>query len=87
MVAFKFDEYLIVFVRGSERSATPMPGIVLKSPLKDLVPIKSSAGPCQDKGKGRAIEAMDKGKLERGQLSGMLPRLCIFLCFSLSFLL
>ena len=34
--------------------------------MKDLVPIESLAGPSQDKGKGKAIEAMDEGKLERG---------------------
>ena len=33
--------------------------------MKNLIPIKSSAGPSQDKGKGKAIEAMDEGKLER----------------------
>jgi hypothetical protein len=44
-----------------------MPGVELKLPLRDLVPIKSSAGPSQDKGKGRAVKAMDKGKSERGR--------------------
>jgi hypothetical protein len=44
-----------------------MPGVKLQSPIRDLIPIKSSGGPSQDKGKGRAVEAMDKGKLERGQ--------------------
>ena len=45
--------------------ATPIPGV--RSPLKDLIPIELSAGPSQDKGKGRAIEAMDEGKSERGR--------------------
>ena len=44
-----------------------MPGVELKSPLRDLIPIEPLAGPSQDKGKGRAIKAMDEGKLERGQ--------------------
>jgi hypothetical protein len=46
-----------------------MPGIGWepKSPLKDLIPIESSAGPSQDKGKGKAVKTMDKGKSERGQ--------------------
>ena len=52
-------------LRGSERSSTPMPGVTLRSPLRDLIPIELSSGPSQDKGKGRAIEAMDEGKLER----------------------
>jgi hypothetical protein len=42
-----------------------MPGVRLQSPIRDLIPIESSAGPSQDKGKGRAVEAMDEGKLER----------------------
>jgi hypothetical protein len=45
-----------------------MPGVKLQSPIRDLIPIKSSAGPSQDKGKGRAIKAMDEGKSERGHL-------------------
>ena len=32
--------------------------------LRDLVPVDSSAGPSQDKGKGKAIEAMDEGQSE-----------------------
>jgi hypothetical protein len=44
-----------------------MPGVKLQSPLRDLIPIKSSAGPSQDKGKGRAVKAMDEGKSERGR--------------------
>jgi hypothetical protein len=44
-----------------------MPGVSLQSLLRDLVPIELSAGPNQDKGKGRAVEAMDEGKSERGQ--------------------
>jgi hypothetical protein len=59
---------LTVHDRGSEHSTTPMPGVALQSPLRDLVPIESSAGPSQDKGKGRAVKAMEEGKLERGQL-------------------
>jgi hypothetical protein len=43
-----------------------MPGVELRSPLRDLVLIESSAGPSQDKGKGRAVEATDEGKSERG---------------------
>ena len=46
----------------------PMPGVRLQSPIRDLIPIKSMVGSSQNKGKGRAIEAMDKGKLERGRL-------------------
>jgi hypothetical protein len=44
-----------------------MPGISWesKSPLKNLIPIKSLAGPSQDKGKGRERLEMDKGKSER----------------------
>ena len=34
-------------------------------PLKDLIPIESLVGPSKDKGKGKVVEAMDKGKLER----------------------
>jgi hypothetical protein len=45
----------------------PMLGIGYQSPLRDLIPIKSLAGPSQDKGKGRAVESMDKGKSEREQ--------------------
>jgi hypothetical protein len=44
-----------ILARGSERSATPMPGVTLKSPIKDLVPIELEAGPSQDKGKGQAM--------------------------------
>jgi hypothetical protein len=42
-----------------------MPGVRLQSPLQDLIPIDSLTGPSQDKGKGRAVEAMDEGKFER----------------------
>jgi hypothetical protein len=47
-----------------------MPGIRWEthSPLKELVPIELSAGLTKDKRKGKAIEAMDKGKSERGRL-------------------
>ena len=55
-----------ISLRGSQWTATPIPEV--QSPLKDLIPIKSLAGPSQDKGKGRAIEAMDKGKSERAHL-------------------
>jgi hypothetical protein len=41
-----------------------MPGDRLRSPLWELIPVDSSAGPSQDKGKGRAVEAMDEGKPE-----------------------
>ena len=71
--------------RGFQRTATPIPEI--HSPLKDLIPIESSAGPSQDKGKGRAIKAMDEGKSERGHCQERLPCLRIFLCFSLHFAL
>jgi hypothetical protein len=33
--------------------------------MRELIPIESSAGPSQDKGKGRAVEEMDEGKPER----------------------
>jgi hypothetical protein len=42
-----------------------MPGVKLQSPIRDLIPIKLSSGPSQDKGKGRAIDLMDEGKSER----------------------
>jgi hypothetical protein len=44
-----------------------MPGIgwEVRSPLKELVPIESLAGLSKDKGNGKAVEAMDKGKSER----------------------
>jgi hypothetical protein len=42
-----------------------MPGVRLQSLIRDLIPIESSAGPSQDKGKGRAINSMDEGKSER----------------------
>jgi hypothetical protein len=54
--------------RGSERSATPMPGVKLQSPIRDLIPIDSSAGPSRDKGKGRAVDPMDEGKSKRERL-------------------
>ena len=40
----------------------------MRPPLKELIPVKLSAGPSQDKGKGRAIEVMDEGKSERACL-------------------
>jgi hypothetical protein len=46
---------------------TPMPGVKLQSPIRDLIPIDSSAGPSRDKGKGRAVDQMDEGKSERGR--------------------
>jgi hypothetical protein len=45
-----------------------MPGVRLQSLIRDLVPIKSLTGLSQDKGKGRAVEAMDEGKSEREPL-------------------
>ena len=54
-----------ISLRGSERSSTPMPGATLCSPLRDLIPIESSSGPSQDKGKGKATKVMDEGKSER----------------------
>jgi hypothetical protein len=59
---------LLISCRGSERSTTPMPGVKLQSRIRDLIPIESSAGPSQDKGKGRAVKAMDEGKSERDRL-------------------
>ena len=56
-------------VRGLQRMATPIPEV--RSPLKELIPVELSAGPSLDKGKGRAIEVMDKGKLERARLVSM----------------
>jgi hypothetical protein len=58
---------LIIFVRESTHSATPMPGVSweLKSPLKELIPIKSMAGPSQDKGKDKEQIEMDEGKSEK----------------------
>jgi hypothetical protein len=41
----------------------PRPGML----LKDLIPIKSSAGPSQDEGKGKEVDLMDKGKSERAR--------------------
>jgi hypothetical protein len=41
-----------------------MPGVKLQSPIRELIPIGSSAGPSQDKGKGRAVNSMDEGKSE-----------------------
>jgi hypothetical protein len=43
-----------------------MPGVKLQSPIRDLIPIDLSADPSQDKGKGRAVKAMDEGRSERG---------------------
>ena len=57
-----------ISLRGSERLAMPMPGVKLQSLIRDLIPIESSASPSQDKGKGRAVEAMDEGKSERARL-------------------
>jgi hypothetical protein len=42
-----------------------VPGVCLQSPIRDLIPIDLSVGPSQDKGKGKAVEAMDEGKSER----------------------
>jgi hypothetical protein len=67
MVAFRFVECLIVFARESTCSATPMLGITweLKSPIKELIPIESMAGPSREKGKGREHAEMDEGKPEK----------------------
>jgi hypothetical protein len=46
----------------------PRVGWEAKSPLKDLIPIESLEGPSWDKGKGKAVKVMDKGKSERGWL-------------------
>ena len=35
--------------------------------LKDLIPVDPPVGPSQGKGKGRAIEDMDKGKSEQAR--------------------
>jgi hypothetical protein len=51
---------LLISARGSERAATPMPGVKLQSPIRDLIPIESSAGPSQDKGKGRAVDEEER---------------------------
>jgi hypothetical protein len=45
-----------------------MPGVKLQSPIRELIPIGSSAGPSVDKGKRRAVESMDKGMPERDRL-------------------
>jgi hypothetical protein len=45
-----------------------MPRVHLQSPIRDLIPIELLAGPSQDNGKGKAVEAMDEGKSERGRL-------------------
>ena len=42
-----------------------MPIPKVRSPLKELIPVELSVGSSRDKGKGRAIKAMDEGKLER----------------------
>ena len=60
-VLAKAGGLLLISARGSERSATPMPGVKLQSPIRDLIPIESSASPSQDKGKGRAVDKMDAG--------------------------
>jgi hypothetical protein len=44
-----------------------MPRVQLQSPLRDLVPIELLVSPSWDKRKGRAVEVMDKGKLEKEQ--------------------
>jgi hypothetical protein len=60
-----YRRLLLISIRGSERSLTPMPGVTLQSPIRDLIPIESSAGPSQDKGKGKAVDLMDKERPER----------------------
>jgi hypothetical protein len=45
-----------------------MPGVGYRSPIKELIPIESSAGPSQDKGKGReVVKAMDEGKSKKAR--------------------
>ena len=61
-----FDQILTINFRGLQRTATPIPES--RSPLKELIPVELLAGPCQDKGNGRVIEAMDEGKLEKACL-------------------
>ena len=41
------------------------------SSLKDLIPIKSEAGSCQDKGKGKEKAEMDKGKPKRAHFQSL----------------
>jgi hypothetical protein len=38
-----------------------------RSPLKDLVPIKSVVGPSQDKGRSREQAEMEEGAIEKAQ--------------------
>ena len=57
--------------RGSERSATPIPGFKLQSPIRDLIPIESSAGPSQDKGKGRAVDETEEGSSNKGRAGSL----------------
>jgi hypothetical protein len=45
-----------------------MPGVKLQSPIRDLIPIESSAGPSRDKGKGKAINLMDEEKSKKERL-------------------
>jgi hypothetical protein len=53
--------------RGSEHSATPMPGIGWEkhSPLTDLVPIESVVGLSKDKGKSKEQTEMEEGKSKK----------------------
>jgi hypothetical protein len=70
-VLAKAGGLLLISVRGSECSATPMPGVKLQSPIRDLIPIESSAGPSQDKGKGRAVDEVKGGSSDRGRAGSL----------------
>ena len=65
------DGLLLISARGSEHSATPMPGIKLQSPIRDLIPIELSAGPSQDKGKGKAVDEVEEGSSNRGRVGSL----------------
>jgi hypothetical protein len=70
-VLAKADGLLLISVRGSERSATPMPGVTLQSPIRDLIPIESSVDPSKDKGKGRAVDTMEGESFNRGRAGSL----------------
>jgi hypothetical protein len=48
---------------------TPMPGVTLdkRSPLKELVPIETFAGPSHETGKSREEHEMDEGAVEKAK--------------------
>jgi hypothetical protein len=48
-----------------------MPGVKLQSPIRDLIPIESSAGPSQDKGKGRAVDEVKGGSSNWGRAGSL----------------